>query len=113
MSRRTSFFYFLLVFATINLGVNHAAAAATEKTLHRFAPFSHGEFPYGLTEDGSGNFYGTTERGGEFNLGMVYKISPKPQGGWTTTAIYSFRGAAAPEIHGRLWKWIPREISMA
>ena len=50
------------------------AVATTEKTLHSFAPFAHGEFPYGLIADTAGNFYGTAESGGAFNQGPVDKI---------------------------------------
>jgi uncharacterized repeat protein (TIGR03803 family) len=36
-----------------------------------------GEFPYGaLVEDASGNLYGTTKKGGAYNQGVVFEITP-------------------------------------
>jgi uncharacterized repeat protein (TIGR03803 family) len=93
MSRATTirFSALLAIFLATTL---HAisADAAVEKLLHRFAPFGRGEFPLGLIADSSGNFFGTAQSGGAFNQGVVYKISPNAQGGWTNTVIYSFRG---------------------
>ena len=49
-----------------------------EKVIHQFSSGTDGAFPIGgLIMDGQGNLYGTTEAGGTFNLGMVYKIDTK------------------------------------
>jgi uncharacterized repeat protein (TIGR03803 family) len=46
--------------------------------------------------DSAGALYGTTELGGAFNKGAVYKLSPPPTAGapWTETLLYSFTGGA-------------------
>lgn len=51
---------------------------------------SDGIFPYGkLTFDTTGNLYGTTQMGGTYAQGNVFKLSPG-QNGWTETTLYSF-----------------------
>jgi uncharacterized repeat protein (TIGR03803 family) len=45
-----------------------------------------------LTADSSGNLYGTTDSGGEYAWGTVYKLTPKSSGGWTQSVLYSFKG---------------------
>ena len=46
-----------------------------EKVIHQFSSGTDGSFPVGgLMMDSQGNLYGTTETGGTFNYGMVYKI---------------------------------------
>ncbi len=48
----------------------------TETVLHSFTMAEDGAYPYaGLIRDKEGNFYGTTEAGGEPRLGVVFKIS--------------------------------------
>jgi uncharacterized repeat protein (TIGR03803 family) len=60
--------------------------------LHNFADGSvpnDGKNPYGaLVQGGDGNFYGTTEAGGSFGSGVVFKMTP--QG--VLTIIHSFGG---------------------
>jgi uncharacterized repeat protein (TIGR03803 family) len=49
-------------------------------------------FPYaGLVLGSDGNFYGTTDFGGAYNNGAVYRITPAG----TETVLYSFSGAGA------------------
>ena len=69
------------------------ALAQTETVLHYFTGGSDGDFPSGLTADGKGNFFGTTERGG-LGYGTVFELSPSGQGGWNETVIYRFTGGA-------------------
>ena len=59
-------------------------------TLYSFAGgSSDGKYPYGgLVLDSSGNLYGTTESGGLFGLGTVWKLTPSG----TETVLYSFSG---------------------
>jgi uncharacterized repeat protein (TIGR03803 family) len=45
----------------------------------------------GLTSDGAGHFYGTTNGGGTGGVGTVFKLSPS-KGGWTESVQYAFTG---------------------
>ena len=45
-----------------------------------------------LVFDPSGNLYGTTEGGGAYGAGTVFKLSPTASGPWTETTLYSFGG---------------------
>jgi uncharacterized repeat protein (TIGR03803 family) len=61
--------------------------------------------PYaGLIADSEGNFYGTTEFGGQSNQGTVFKVSPSSGGGWTETVLYEFGASASDgaQPHGGL-----------
>jgi uncharacterized repeat protein (TIGR03803 family) len=50
-----------------------------------------GIVPYaGLTLDPAGNLYGTTEQGGAYQWGTVFKLAPNGDGGWTESVIHSF-----------------------
>jgi uncharacterized repeat protein (TIGR03803 family) len=54
-----------------------------------------GEVPdSGLTADSSGNLYGTTYEGGDFNAGTVYRLRLGSDGKWSESVIYSFPGHA-------------------
>jgi uncharacterized repeat protein (TIGR03803 family) len=44
----------------------------------------------GVVLDGKGNIYGTTQQGGTFDYGTVYKVSPEKGGSWKKTTIYNF-----------------------
>jgi len=67
------------VLACAIAGAN-VASANTEQTLHVFCTESNcgdGETPRdGLLADQSGNLYGTTEFGGKYNKGLVFKLIP-------------------------------------
>lgn len=74
----------------------------TERILHNFSSSNtaDGAFPYGgLIFDGPGNLYGTTQAGGSYNDGTVFKLTPSGNS-WTETVLYSFnpnnRGAYFP-----------------
>jgi uncharacterized repeat protein (TIGR03803 family) len=68
------------------------ALAQTETILYSFCPqtvCSEGAQPEaGLVMDASGNLYGTTEYGGAFDDGAVFKLSPDG----TETVLHSFKG---------------------
>jgi hypothetical protein len=66
----------------------------TKTTLYSFSGGSDGSRPYnGLTADGAGNFYGTTNTGGTENAGTIYKLSPPKKGRpWTLTTLHEFVG---------------------
>ncbi|MGA2904820.1 MAG: choice-of-anchor tandem repeat GloVer-containing protein, partial [Candidatus Korobacteraceae bacterium] len=63
----------------------------TETVLHNFD--NNGadgvDSSAGLIFDAGGNLYGTTQLGGTYNNGTVFKVSPG-EGGWTETVLYSF-----------------------
>lgn len=44
----------------------------------------------GLISDASGNLYGTTAQGGSTGAGTVFKLSPRSDGSWTESVLYSF-----------------------
>ncbi len=85
----------LAVLSALLLIAARPALAQTETVLHYFTGGSDGEFPSGLTADGKGNFYGTTDTGGiDGYYGTVFELSPDDQGGWNETVIYRFTGGA-------------------
>src|SRR5258708_11681095 len=43
-----------------------------------------------LVSDKFGNLYGTTEFGGSYDFGVVFKLSPSSDGAWTETVLPSF-----------------------
>jgi uncharacterized repeat protein (TIGR03803 family) len=63
----------------------------TYHILHRFASYAtDGQTPYGgLVMDASGNFYGTTEFGGNKGNGTVFKFS-FTGGHWKKSVVYDF-----------------------
>jgi uncharacterized repeat protein (TIGR03803 family) len=65
----------------------------TETVLHSFcqnAGCADGANPTsGVTIDSAGNLYGTTQRGGSFDNGAVFELSPSAVG-WTETVLHSF-----------------------
>jgi len=63
-----------------------------EKTLHEFRFFDGANPEGGLVFDKAGNLYGTTETGGKFSQGTVFKLAPTAGGKWKETVLYSFRG---------------------
>jgi uncharacterized repeat protein (TIGR03803 family) len=66
----------------------------TKTILYDFQNASDGSYPTaGPVLDSSGNLYGTTSDGGQYNRGTVYKLTP-PSGGsgpWTETTLYAFQ----------------------
>ncbi len=74
------------------------APAQTETVLYNFCSAlncADGAGPSSsLTPDGAGNFYGTTEQGGQWGYGSVFELSPNGSGGWNEAVLYSFTGGA-------------------
>jgi uncharacterized repeat protein (TIGR03803 family) len=67
------------------------ALAAEPQTLYLFTGPPDAFLPNaGLVRDADGNFYGTTFYGGAFNMGVVYKITPKGK----ETVLHSFAGGS-------------------
>jgi uncharacterized repeat protein (TIGR03803 family) len=88
---RTRGCVFLIVAAlTVLSGV--AWATTRYQTLHRFN-HRDGDLVFaGLIFDGAGNLFGTTMEGGDFNDGVVFKLTPNADGSWTYSELYSFTG---------------------
>jgi len=86
---------------TFNSGIGHGVAFELTPTntlnwletrLYTFTGGSDGGNPYaGLVFDTSGNLYGTTEYGGAFGYGTVYKLTPTTTG-FAESVLYSFTG---------------------
>jgi uncharacterized repeat protein (TIGR03803 family) len=63
----------------------------SEVVLYSFSG-ADGAYPFaGVTLDQSGNLYGTTGLGGQFNLGTVFELTPNAKG-WSETVLHSFAG---------------------
>lgn len=66
----------------------------TETVLHAFEG-SDGAYPDGrVVLDGVGNLYGTTTRGGSYDAGIVFKLSPGSGGQWNQTILHTFTGGS-------------------
>jgi uncharacterized repeat protein (TIGR03803 family) len=82
--------------ATTFGGPNFAGAvfkldpAGSERTLYTFTGGTDGANPHpGVTADGAGNLYGTTENGGASNAGVVFKVNASGE-----TVLHSFTGGS-------------------
>ena len=62
-----------------------------EKVLHHFTDGKDGASPYAtLIFDAAGNLYGTTMFGGTSSNGNVFKLTPRADGSWKLSVLYSF-----------------------
>jgi len=66
--------------------------AWTEKVPHSFRGPDGSDPQTALVLDPSGNLYGTTWAGGQFGYGIVFMLSPNPNGSWTEKALHHFTG---------------------
>jgi uncharacterized repeat protein (TIGR03803 family) len=65
------------------------APSGVETVLYTFSGGADGGSPWaGVVQDSDGNLYGTTEIGGAYNYGTVFKLTPSG----TETVLYSFSG---------------------
>ena len=75
-----------------------ASNSYSEKILYTFGSTSSGDgnYPYaGITVDGTGALYGTTEQGGSTqNSGTVYKLT-KSGSTWTESIVHNFTGGSS------------------
>ena len=80
----------------------------TETVLYSFPNVAGGTNPWGgLIFDSSGNLYGTTSQGGDFNCvpvgcGTVFSLSPG-NGGWVYTVLYTFTESNDQEARASLF----------
>ena len=65
--------------------------------LYKFQNSPDGAFPHGnVIFDAAGNIYGTTNEGGTYGYGTVFKLAPS-NGGWTETVLHSFPCCGLPD----------------
>jgi uncharacterized repeat protein (TIGR03803 family) len=76
----------------LSLAWASSAWAAEYQVVYKFGTnYGDGWYPIAsLIFDASGNIYGTTEDGGHNRAGTVFKLTPKPSGGWTESVLYNF-----------------------
>lgn len=89
-----SAFLALIIGAILSLSAaSQPAQAQSYSVIYNFTgQGSDGATPYsGPVLDGSGNLYGTTNLGGTFGSGSVYRLSPNGSS-WKYTSLYSFKG---------------------
>ncbi|HWA88642.1 MAG TPA: choice-of-anchor tandem repeat GloVer-containing protein [Rhizomicrobium sp.] len=93
----TSFIRSALIGAIVLAASSAIADAATETVTHSFCKLQEcadGTQPVNpLVRDGAGNFYSVAP-GGMNEKGVVYRLSPKPNGKWRYRVLYSFCGLA-------------------
>src|SRR5579862_3829199 len=80
-----------LLFLFLLLPLLAGAQTYTYSTIVYFGPASEGGPFFPIAQplmDKQGNFYGTSEGGGTFNLGTVYKVAPDA----AVTVLHSFNG---------------------
>jgi uncharacterized repeat protein (TIGR03803 family) len=64
-----------------------------ETVLYSFSGLLDGAAPFdNVVMDSDGNLYGTTENGGAYNEGTVFKLGPASDGSWNFSVLYTFRG---------------------
>jgi uncharacterized repeat protein (TIGR03803 family) len=85
---------------TPNPHANPAGCCWTESVLYSGAD---GQYPQGgVIFDAAGNLYGTTEVGGAYGRGVVFKLTSNPDGTWTEGVLHSFTGAHGSEPYAGL-----------
>jgi len=65
----------------------------SETVLHTFQGKDGANPAAGLIFDKARNLYGTTQNGGTYGNGTVFKLIPEPDGEWSETVLHSFRSA--------------------
>jgi len=70
--------------------------SGNKTVLYNFQGGSYGSGQSLLVADAAGNFYGTTQQGGNmacnggYGCGVVYELSPQSNGTWAETVLYTF-----------------------
>jgi len=72
------------------LSPNHGAQGWKQTVLHNFNS-DDGDQPTDVIFDAAGNLYGATVYGGN-GYGVVFKLTPNPDGSWSESTLYAFRG---------------------
>ncbi len=92
LARRTTAVLFASLLFSLAV-LSQPAHSQTYKVIYNFSgQGSDGATPYGgPTLDHLGNLYGTTNLGGTFGSGSVYRLSPNGSS-WKYTSLYSFKG---------------------
>jgi uncharacterized repeat protein (TIGR03803 family) len=68
----------------------NADGSWTENVLHSFT-YTDGAYPFAVVIfDANGNLYSTTQQGGAYGDGTVFKLTPNGGAGWTETVLHSF-----------------------
>jgi len=68
----------------------HTAHGWKQKILYKFHG-PDGSNPFGgLVFDGKGNLYGTTQEGGKYGNGTVFRLTPQADGTWKETVLHNF-----------------------
>jgi len=78
--------------------LTRGANSWTETVLYSFKGGTDGSSPIStLVADSAGNLYGTTsDGGGGCGCGVIFKMTPKANGGWVESVPYRFTGAPNP-----------------
>lgn len=74
------------------------AIPPAESLVYSFQGGADGSLPYGaLVADAHGSLYGTTNSGGTYGFGTIFKVAPPTDahGSWKETVLYEFQGSAA------------------
>ncbi len=92
LARRTTAVLFASLLFSLAV-LSQPAHSQTYKVIYNFSgQGSDGATPYGgPTLDHLGNLYGTTNLGGTYSSGSVYRLSPNGSS-WKYTSLYSFKG---------------------
>jgi len=84
----------ILVSLAVPLVLLGSSWAATYKTLYKFTASDGSQPDYALTFDATGNLYGSACLGGAYGYGVVFELTPGPDGVWTETVLHEFSGGA-------------------
>jgi uncharacterized repeat protein (TIGR03803 family) len=67
----------------------------TESVLHSFRDGRDGaSLAGGVVFDGAGNLYGTAYQGGAYGGGVVFRLTPNPDGSWSDKTLHKFYSGA-------------------
>ncbi len=88
---RSRFSFNLPLLVAAALCINGAGLSQTFSLLHSFQYYPHGASPYAsLYRDATGNLYGTTNGGGPYDAGVVFKIDSAGN----ETVLHTFTGGS-------------------
>jgi len=77
-----------------------ASGRWSETVLHTFQGMANPAS--GLVFDKARNLYGTTQNGGTYGGGTVFKLTPEPDGKWSETVLHTFQGKNGANPNGEL-----------